>query len=96
MKTLYCKCCKKDVTFVVVKKSNNNVASCSECNHFLKNVSNNDLGIKTVGHIFPFGKYKGTKISECNDVDYMDWFLKNVDISKSIKDEVFERILKID
>jgi transcription initiation factor TFIIIB Brf1 subunit/transcription initiation factor TFIIB len=95
MKTLFCKHCHKEVSFIVEKKLNNNVAFCTNCGCFIKNVPNSFLGIYTTGNTFPFGKYKGTKIKDCEDAKYMHWFIDNVELNDSLKIEIFERISEL-
>lgn len=96
MKTLFCKKCSKDVTFIIEKKVNNNVAYCTVCGCYIKNVPNHFLEIKTENHIFPFGKYKGVKISECLDKDYLLWAFNNLDkMSDSFLDAIFDRLTEL-
>ena len=93
MKTLFCNHCHKEVTFLIEKKSNNNVAFCTECGCFIKNVPNSFLGIETTDHIFPFGKYKGVKIKDCVDENYLNWAMINwTTMSDSFLDAIYERL----
>lgn len=93
MKTLFCKKCSKEVTFIIESKANNNVAYCTVCGCYIKNVPNSFLDVKTINHFFPFGKYKGVKISECSDKDYLLWALNNMNkMNDNFLDAIFERL----
>jgi len=78
MDKLFCKHCHQEVTFIIEKKANNNVSFCTVCGCFIKNVPNSHLGIKTVDHTFPFGKYKGLKVYHCTDESYLRWAFENL------------------
>ncbi len=93
MKTLFCNHCHKEVTFLIQKKANNNVAFCTECGCYLKNVPNSFLEIETTDHVFPFGKYKGIKINDCTDKQYMIWAMNNLTtMSDNFLDALYNRL----
>ena len=92
MNTILCKHCKKDVEFTTQKKANNYVAYCSECGSYIKNISHSDMGISKPDPEFPFGKYKGTKVFECNDLDYLEWCLNTLTLNDKFMDCVYYRL----
>lgn len=44
---------------------------------------------------FKFGKYRGMKVSECTDIDYLQWFLDNVKDVKTLKAAIILQIREI-
>lgn len=93
MKTLFCNHCHKEVGFLIEKKSNNNVAFCSDCGCYIKNVPNSFLGIEKTYHVFYFGKFKGIKVKDCTDKNYLLWAMNNLtNVSDSFLDAIFERL----
>ena len=66
-------------------KANNNVARCSKCDTFIKNISYNEPS-------FYFGKYKGKKVSEVEDMQYLKWFIGNTKPSESMRNAVQKQI----
>lgn len=66
-------------------KANNNVARCSECDAFIKNIPYNEP-------TFYFGKYKGKKVSEVEDMDYLKWVLAKTKQSASMRKAIQEQI----
>lgn len=72
MEKLACKKCGLIDVPKIVKKSNNNVAFCSGCGTYIKNVPH-DIPK------FYIGKYKGMAISSVTDIGYLEWFLANIE-----------------
>jgi len=96
MDKLFCKKCSKEVTFLIEKKSNNNVAYCTVCGCFIKNVPNSNIGVTNTEHVFPFGKYKGVKVKDCTDEYYLRWCLaKFTKMNDDFMDCIYNRLQAI-
>jgi len=65
-------------------KSGNLVATC-ENGHYIKNIPYSEPALH-------FGKYKGKKITEIDDIDYLKWVLNNVHQGKHIRESIQKRI----
>lgn len=65
-------------------KANNLVATC-ENGHFIKNLPYSEPALY-------IGKYKGKKITEITDVDYLKWVLQNIRQSQYIRDAIQKQI----
>lgn len=87
MSKLFCKHCNKQVDFEIIVKANNHVAHCWECGHYIKNIPHS-----TAESVFYFGKYNGTKVSECQDLQYLEWVVKNVKLKEKMKEDIYQRI----
>lgn len=87
-KEIICNHCGLTDDYRTEKKSNNLVAYCNGCDKYIKNIPYAEPA-------FYFGKYKGIKISECTDIQYMKWFVGNVKNYKQLT-EVKNRILELE
>ena len=85
METIICPKCGAIDLFYTEVKSNNNVARCSNCDAFIKNLPYEQPK-------FYVGKYKGKLISEIEDMSYLKWALKEMKLSKSMRDAISNRI----
>jgi uncharacterized protein (DUF3820 family) len=70
MENVTCKKCGLIDDYSVTEKSGHKMAYCNGCNSFIKNIAHQPP-------YFYFGKYKGTRIDECWDIDYLGWCMKN-------------------
>lgn len=87
METLFCKHCNKEAEFSVVVKSNNHVAHCLECGSYIKNVPHS-----SAKSVFYFGKYKGTEVDSCTDIQYLRWVLDNVKLTEKMRLDMSTRL----
>ncbi len=85
METITCLKCGAVDKYYTELKSNNNVARCSECDAFIKNISYEKPK-------FFVGKYKGKLIEEIEDMGYLKWAIKEMKLSKSMRDAISDRI----
>ena len=85
METIKCPKCGAIDKYYTEVKANNNVARCSECNAFIKNIPYQEPK-------FYVGKYKDKSISEITDMSYLKWALKEMKLSKSMRDAISARI----
>ena len=67
-------------------KSNNNVARCIKCDTFIKNIPQGNEPT------FFFGKYKGKKVKEVEDMSYLKWALQNLKLAAAMKDAIQKQI----
>jgi len=67
-------------------KANNNVARCSLCDTFIKNIP-----YQTEQQFF-FGKYKGKKVSEIEDIQYLQWVLDKTNPKPAFRDAIIKQI----
>jgi uncharacterized protein (DUF3820 family) len=67
-------------------KANNNVARCLKCDTFIKNIPQGNEPT------FFFGKYKGTKVKDVEDMQYLNWALKNIKLSSSMRTAIEQQI----
>lgn len=63
-------------------KSNQNVARCSKCDRFIKNISYDKPKLYV-------GKYKDVPIEDINDTSYLVWAIKNM---TSLKPKIKEAL----
>ena len=71
-------------------KANNNVARCSKCDTFIKNIPYEKPKLYV-------GKYKGIPIDEINDLGYLKWANEKMDkLSKSVRDGIQKAIDKLE
>jgi len=78
MADIICKKCGLINSVHVVEKNGQKTVWCDGCGAYIKN-----LGYAE--DKFYFGKYKGIKVSDCVDKQYMEWFLNAPTIKKSEK-----------
>lgn len=85
MEQIICNKCGAVDKYYTELKSNNNVARCSECNSFIKNIPYQQPK-------FYFGKYNGVPVSEMTDMGYLKWALKEMKLTKVMRDAITKRI----
>lgn len=71
MEQIKCPKCGAVDKFYTELKSNNNVARCSQCDTFIKNIPYQQPA-------FYFGKYKGKKVVDVLDLGYLKWYLGDI------------------
>ena len=65
-------------------------ATCNGCDKFIKFVS-------YAPPTFYFGKYQGVKVSDCQDAEYMKWYLHSVKrIPNTLQQSLEDRIKEIE
>lgn len=82
---IICKNCGSVNDYTTELKNGQNVATCSCCDRFIKNVPYQPPK-------FYFGKYKNQLISENIDLNYLEWFLHNTKPKANIKEAVIKQI----
>ena len=89
MLNIKCKCGSTD--YRIEKKSIHQTAYCNDCNAYIKHVQKAvEIEFQCT---FPIGKYKNTYIHECNDVEYLEWFVDKVEtVSEKIMFNVKSRL----
>lgn len=85
MEQIICKKCGAVDKYYTEVKSNNNVARCSECDSFIKNIPYGEP-------IFYFGKYKGKEVSEVEDMQYLKWVLSATKPALSMREAIQKQI----
>ena len=88
-KDVVCQHCGLINDFRTIMKNGQKTAWCRGCDSFIKN-------IPYAPPMFYFGKYKGTKISECTDIQYLYWGLKKGLFKGGIKTAVEQRVEELD
>lgn len=89
MEQLTCLKCGSEEYYTELK-SNNNVARCSRCDSFIKNIP---YGNPTMY----IGKYKNVAVSDIDDIVYLRWALQNMTtIGKTIRDAIIKQIDKLE
>ena len=87
MEDLKCPKCGAENQFYTEMKANNNVARCSLCDAFIKNIP------QGVEPTFFFGKYKGQKVAEIEDMGYLRWALEKLEkLSPQMRTAIEQRI----
>lgn len=72
MEDIICKNCGSINDYNTALKSTQNTAYCNSCGKFIKNIPQE----KTEHLTIYFGKYKGQKITDIKDRQYLEWILK--------------------
>jgi uncharacterized protein (DUF3820 family) len=88
MEHIVCKKCGAENDYSTQLKNGQNVATCNKCQSFIKNISYQPAK-------FYFGKYKGTEIASCLDLEYLKWFAENTNPKANIKYACYLQISKI-
>lgn len=88
MDKLYCPKCDEVVDVVTELKSAQNTARCFKCNHFIKNIPYE----KPMLYV---GKYKGKPIEEIDDLNYLEWAIKTLNINQRTRDSLQSRIAQL-
>ncbi len=71
-------------------KSNNNVARCSKCDAFIKNIPYSEA-------VLYIGKYKGQRVDDIEDLDYLKWALENMStVGKRIREAMQKQIDRLE
>jgi phage FluMu protein Com len=86
MEIIKCPKCGTIDDFYTEVKANNNVARCSKCNAFIKNIPYQTEAILYLP------KYKGKKVSEIEDIPYLKWVLENTKQTDSVKNAIRKQI----
>lgn len=89
MEQIICNKCGAVNKYYTEVKANNNVARCTECDSFIKNIPYNEP-------TFYFGKYKGKKVSEVEDMQYLKWVLTGTKQSASMRTAIQKQIDKFE
>ena len=89
MEEIFCRNCGLVGDYHTVMKSGQNTAWCNGCSRFIKNISQGKPPT-----IF-FGKYKGTLVSEMQDVSYLEWLIKANVASPKLIDPIKDRISEL-
>jgi uncharacterized protein (DUF3820 family) len=85
MEQLKCLKCGAVDQFYTEVKANNNVARCSVCDAYIKNIPYSEPTLY-------FGKYKGKKVSEIEDMQYLKWVLSATKPSESMRKAIQTQI----
>ena len=86
MEQIKCNKCGAIDNFYTELKANNNVARCGVCDAFIKNIP------YSTEKVFYFGKYKGKKVTDVEDVNYLEWILANTKQSKPMTDAIIKQV----
>jgi len=89
MDTLFCPNCKDQKEYFTELKSNQNTARCLTCNTFIKNVPYQ----KPMLYV---GKYKNKPIEELDDLNYLQWAEKTLNVNSRTKDALRSRISQLE
>jgi len=89
METLYCPKCDEQKEFYTELKSNQNTARCITCNTFIKNVPYQKPALYV-------GKYKGKPIDEIEDLGYLQWAVKTLNVNSRTKEALTTRISQLE
>ena len=87
--TLFCGHCNKQVGYYTELKSNQNTAWCNECNGFIKNIPYQKPALYV-------GKYKGKPIEEIDDLKYLQWAFREMNVNERIKTALSQRISQLE
>jgi hypothetical protein len=82
---LTCRKCGISDSIDVIEKSGHHIAYCARCNAYIKH-------LPTQEPQFYFGKYKGCKIAEVEDIQYLQWALKALKLGASVRVAITTRI----
>ena len=85
MEEIICNNCGPVNDYIVERKANNDVATCSRCGRYIKNIP------RAVPMLY-VGKYKGIPISEIEDMNYLKWALKEMKLTAAIRTAMTKRI----
>lgn len=87
---IICQHCGAKDDYTATQKSNNLVATCNNCNRFIKNIPTDKPKLF-------FGKYKNVPIEEIDDLNYLKWAKENLtQISNRSKNAINERIYNLE
>lgn len=80
-----CKSCGTVNDYRTEQRGNNLAAWCNSCGRYIKNITWQEP-------TFYVGKHKGTKMKDCWDIGYLEWYLANVKISQDTREYLEKRI----
>jgi ribosomal protein L34E len=83
-----CRNCGSVDNYITEFKGNQNVAHCNSCGKFIKNIPYKEPTLY-------FGKYKDKKVSEIQDMQYLQWLIDKSVVRANIKDAVVKQIERI-
>lgn len=84
-----CKKCGCSGIFRTEQKGVHLVAHCGRCDAYIQN-------LPTEAPAFYFGKYKGKKVIEVDDLGYLEWYLEKVTkITSRMRSAITEQIQKL-
>ena len=89
MKPVICPKCKSVDTFYTESKPPHIAAYCGVCKKFIKFLSSGNPK-------FYFGKYKDTYVKECNDLNYLEWFIRETKTAPAMREALLERIKELE
>jgi len=90
MEQIKCPKCGAIDQFYTELKANNNVARCSLCDTFIKNIP------YQTEQAFYFGKYNGKKVSEVDDLGYLKWAVENTKPKPAMREAILKQISKVE
>lgn len=90
MEDLKCPKCGTINDYYTELKANNNVARCGKCDTFIKNIP------YQTEQTFFFGKYKGTKVKDVEDMGYLKWVLANTKQTEMMRKAISEQISRFE
>lgn len=81
---LTCKRCGSN-SYTTEMKLKNFTASCSKCGAYIKNIPYDPPKMH-------FGKYKDYLIEDIDDLEYLEWCMRTLKLTKRIKDSMRNQI----
>lgn len=90
MRDIVCTKCGLMNSTNIVEKNRQKVCFCAGCGAYIKNIGYAE-------DKFYIGKYKGRKVCEVDDKNYLSWFLNESSIKKSpkMREAIEEKIKKL-
>ncbi len=89
MQDIICTNCGSINDYNVIVKSNQHTAYCNGCKKYIKNIPQE----KTENLTMYFGKFKGQKINEIQDKQYLEWVLRASEtLNEKYRTAIQERI----
>jgi hypothetical protein len=85
MEDIVCKHCGLINDYRTERKANNHCAYCNGCGEFIKNIPYAEPALYV-------GKYKGKPISEIEDIGYLKWALKELGLTRPVREAIEKRI----
>lgn len=85
---MMCERCKKDVPPVYSQAGPHIKADCPICKRYIKFIPLT----RKEDWVMPFGKYKGVKLAEVTDFEYLEWLLQKVEMGKRMRTLIEERV----
>ena len=89
MQDIICKKCGAINFLHIEEKGVHKIAYCDNCGAYIKHVAYDKQK-------FYIGRYKGMAVEDATDLNYLEWFLANVQkISPAMKTAITDRITKL-